>query len=221
MEQNTPVRKIPISHGSLTGRHANFLGNGAIGFESSLERDFVTLMLFDPSVASVTEQPVRILYRDATCKDRHYTPDYLVHRLDQPSTLIEVKPSRFLTEDLEPKFRAGRSYAGQRGWTFQVWTEKEIRTPRLENARFLLPYRSQPVSQDYTDAVSKTMADGVKQTVADVIDELNARGLDRGEALAALWHMISDGTVRADLDHILDPQSHLWISEEVLNGHEA
>lgn len=221
MEQNTPVRKIPISHSSLTGRHANFLGNGGIGFESSLERDYVTLTLFDPSVISVTEQPVRIQYRDEAGKDRRYTPDYLVHRSDRASALIEVKPSRFLTEELKPKFQAGSIYAGRRGWTFEVWTEKEIRTPRLENARFLLPYRSQPVPQAFTDAVSKALTDGVKRTVADVINELSSGVLDRGEALSALWHLVSEGTVRADLDRALEPQSHLWISEEVLNGLET
>lgn len=53
-----PFRKIPISGRSLTGRHATKQPTGSVGFESSLERDFITLMMFDPSVAKIEEHPV-------------------------------------------------------------------------------------------------------------------------------------------------------------------
>jgi len=133
------VRKMPISHNSVTGRHAMGPGKRSIGYESTLERDFVSLMAFDPGVTDIEEQPVRIDFEDDEGRKRHYTPDYLVHRNGAPPLLAEIKPSKFLTPDLEPKFEAAQSYAAARGWEFEVWTEKDIRTPRLQKHSFPSP----------------------------------------------------------------------------------
>ena len=111
-----PVRRIPIGRNSITGRFSGGPGGGGIGFESTLERDFVRLMAFDPNVTDIEEQPVRIEYTDADGRPRSYTPDYLVHRRGAPPLLAEIKPERFLTPDLESKFDAARHYAAARGW---------------------------------------------------------------------------------------------------------
>lgn len=132
-----PVRKIPRSSGSITGRFSRGPGGGSIGFESTLERDFVRLMAFDPDVTDIEEQPVRIDYKGDNGRPRHYTPDYLVQRRDAPPLLAEIKPTKFITPDLEPKFAAARRYAAARGWVFEVWTEREIRTTRLNKIRLL------------------------------------------------------------------------------------
>ena len=58
-----PIRSIPLSHSSVTGRLASRPGHASIKFEFSLERDFAILQLFDYSVLSVEEQPVRIDYK--------------------------------------------------------------------------------------------------------------------------------------------------------------
>jgi hypothetical protein len=55
-----PVRDIPIGTRAVTGRHAR---SGA-RYESSLERDFFELMMSDPAVEHIEEQPVRISYID-------------------------------------------------------------------------------------------------------------------------------------------------------------
>ena len=49
------VRRIPISNRALTGRHAVFPGGKSRAFESSIERDFISLMLLDPSVVDIEE----------------------------------------------------------------------------------------------------------------------------------------------------------------------
>lgn len=136
-----PVRKIPRSSSSITGRFSRGPGGGSIGFESTLERDFVRLMAFDPDVTDIEDQPVRIDYTSDDNRPRHYTPDYLVQRRNAPPLLAEIKPKKFLTPDLEPKFDAARSYAEARGWVFEVWTEREIRTRKLDKIR--LAERSQ------------------------------------------------------------------------------
>lgn len=132
-----PVRTIPRSHNSITGRYFIDPARGSVGFESTLERDFVRLMAFDPDVTDIEEQPVRIDYEDDEGRPRHYTPDYLVQRQSAPTLLAEIKPKKFLKPELEPKFAAARRYAASRGWMFEVWTERDIRTTRLDKILLL------------------------------------------------------------------------------------
>jgi hypothetical protein len=58
--------------------------------------------------------------------------------------LCEVKYTADLRTDpatVRRNCRAARAYARERGWTFRVVTERDIRVPFLHNARFFLPYR--------------------------------------------------------------------------------
>lgn len=88
------ARKIPIGTRSVTGKHAM----GGAAYESSLERDLITLFQFDRKVEKVITQPVTISYVDDGGKARRYTPDVLVwYWKDSASTegvkdlLCEVK----------------------------------------------------------------------------------------------------------------------------------
>jgi hypothetical protein len=117
-------------------------------FESSLERDFLLLLDFDPDVEFFEEQPVKIVYHDASRRRRTYTPDVLVrYRTDPPPArhtkplLCEVKYRDDLRQhwtDYRPKFRAAGRYAQQRGWRFRLVTERHVRTPYLDNVKSLL-----------------------------------------------------------------------------------
>jgi len=140
-----PVRKIPKNHLFVTGRHATARSAEMVEFEATLERDHVLLLDADPLVASYEAQPVRI-----PLPGKSYVPDLLVHfhqdadGVLRPSELVEVKPQAFLdkyAEDYAPKFAAAKIYAQQRGWIFCTRTEKDIRTPRLENIKFLRGYQ--------------------------------------------------------------------------------
>jgi len=64
--------------------------------------------------------------------------------LPRKNQLCEVKYRKDLAlqwPKLKPKIRAARKYAKNEGWEFKIFTEKEIRTPYLENIRFLWSYR--------------------------------------------------------------------------------
>jgi hypothetical protein len=60
-----PVRKIPKNYRGVTGLVASELNAKQTAFESTLERDFMLLVEFDPNVLSYEEQPVRIDYLSA------------------------------------------------------------------------------------------------------------------------------------------------------------
>ncbi|MCF3630543.1 TnsA endonuclease N-terminal domain-containing protein [Thalassospiraceae bacterium LMO-SO8] len=208
-----PVRKIPISSRSLTGRHAYGRGKGAVGFESSLERDFISLMRFDANVTDIEEQPVRISFQDTAGKHRHYTPDFLVHRRSGASMLAEIKPAKFVTADLDDKFNAARNFARRRGWTFEVWTEREIRIPRLENAKFLLPYQQAEPPTWARDRLLIALGETGRTTVTRLLEATCRQEDDRAEALFALWHLVATGTVAAGMDDPLTPATNIHLNE--------
>lgn len=88
------VREINFKYGSLSG---NFVSkkneNRLIQFESSLERDYVYLLEFDPEVYCYLEQPLKIKYVSPQNKRKTYVPDFLVRYRDPliKDELIEIK----------------------------------------------------------------------------------------------------------------------------------
>ena len=199
-----PVRRIPKSYTSLTGFHGREPGSRRIGFESSLERDFVTLMLFDPDFEKIEEQPVRIFYQDADSgRRRHYTPDFLVHRKSTPTLLVEVKPESELERlfaELKPKFDAAHRYTAREGYAFEVWTEQDIRTDRLKNARFLLPFRDKKANPGFCEVIEKYVSQSGPSSATKIITACWNVEEDRARGLSTLWHLLACGRIAANLD---------------------
>ena len=149
-----PVRTVPKNYRSLTGLVPNTRTQSMTAFESSLERDFLLLLDFDPDVEFYEEQPVKITYHDDRGRRRTYTPDvfvrYRTDRLQAQHTqphLWEVKYRDDLRQhwaEYRPKFRVTQRYARQRGWRFRVVTERHVRTPYLDNVKFLETIASLP-----------------------------------------------------------------------------
>lgn len=206
-----PVRKIPIGRGSITGRFSRGPGGGSIGFESTLERDFVCLMLFDPAFAGIEEQPVKIPFCNKTGRRCAYTPDYLVERRGARPLLAEIKPKKFLTPKLEPKFAAARAFAQERGWTFEVWTEREIRVPQLAAIRFLLPYRHHAPDPGREARLLRRIEAEGPMTVEALLDACWADEEERAIGADALWRLVAVGELEADL-------GALPTTDTVLNG---
>ena len=72
------VRKIPKNYRNVTGQMASTKSSDVL-YESTLERDFFTLLEFDTHVSSYETQPLKIQWQDTTGKARTYTTDVLVH----------------------------------------------------------------------------------------------------------------------------------------------
>src|SRR3989442_12552544 len=73
-----PARIVPKNYRNLTGLDYNSRTAAMAAFESSLERDLLLLLDFDPDVESFEEQPVKITYYDDYGRRHTYTPDVLV-----------------------------------------------------------------------------------------------------------------------------------------------
>lgn len=140
-----PVRKVSNRGGNVIGRFPSTKMGRMIAFESLLERDFIYLLDFDPSVEWFEEQPLRIEYLHET-KLLHYTPDFRLLERGQ-YVLVECKPERFAeTEENSRKFAVARAWCAEQGWEFRVVTDQQVRNGfRLQNVKLLAQYARQKV----------------------------------------------------------------------------
>jgi len=179
-------------------------GRASVAVESTLERDFALLQRFNRDVAGLEEQPVRIEYRTTQGTKRRYVPDFLVTYRDagRAPRLVEVKYStdpHLLAGSLEERFAAAQSFATERGWVFTLATETEIRTPRLENATFLLPFHDRPADPAFRDRLLKAAAKA-PITVQELADRVADDAANRARVLPSLWTLIARFELVADLD---------------------
>lgn len=197
-----PVRKIGLCYRSVSGRVPMGSSRRSVATESTLERDFVLLQRLDHDVATVEEQPVRIALPGPDGTSGHYVPDFLVtyRSADRCPLLVEVKYSSdpaLTSGQLTTRLAAAADYARELGWCFALFTEKEIRTPRLDNARFLTPYQSRMVSMDRRRAIREAAATPIS------IRQLAARIADHGDVATALpdiWTSLATGALWSTLD---------------------
>jgi hypothetical protein len=194
-----------------------------VASESSLERDFLVLLEFDPTVERYEEQPVRIDYVDAEGRRRTYTPDVLVYyRADifpaRPPLLCEVKYRDELAarwEEFKPKVRAGRVYARGRGWRFKLVTERKVRTPYLQSAKFLRAYRALPINDADVRLILDALRESGESDPERLLALIHHDPYKRAELLPTLWHLVSHGHVSVDLNQPLTMCSPLWTPASV------
>lgn len=209
-----PVRKIPPKQTSLSGIHAGTGGRGT-AFESSLERDFITLMVFDEGFIDIEEQPVEIPVPGKTGRAATYVPDFLVHRRNRPTMLVEIKPSEILDTQAErfaDRFEAARRYANDRDWEFSIWTENEIRGLRFENAKFLLPFRDQHFDPSIARGVEARLSDNPGGESVERLSRCNGTSFTLvGSTIHTIWCLLATGVLKADLNEELSMGSVVWL----------
>lgn len=205
-----PVRVIGRNSRAVTGEMP---GIGA--YESTLERDFMEILRFDHEVLSVYPQPVQIQFLDHTGKSREYFPDGLIEfstELKQCPILYEVKYRQDFRDnwrELIPKFRAAKRYCAERGWRFEVYTEKEIRTPYLKNIRFLFPYRERQFPEPIISWVLQTLSDLVESDPDFLLCALCKDKSNRAELIPVIWHLVASGAIDCDLEEPLTMRTRI------------
>jgi len=190
---------------------------GTAGFESSLERDLLIVLDFDPKVLRVQEQPFTLTHIH-NAKVRRYTPDVLAEfdRDEIPTVVYEVKPIEVLRDDwreLRPRFRAAVTYCRQREWQFKIVTERHIRTPYLQNAKFLRRYRAlaplyvRQAQLRYTASALGPTTPQALLVAAYWPEE------ERALAIPALWQMVARGDFDIDLNQPLSMRTPMRLRE--------
>ena len=197
--------------------------------ESSLERDLVSLLEFEPRIVDFEEQPVQVAFRGENGKPRIYTPDFLVSYRPQDwddvpirRCLVEVKFRQELWEkwaEFRPVFKAARAYATQRGWGFKILTEVEIRKPWLRAIKFLNAYVRLPadpaIEEWIVKEVSRRFAHPRIRDLCQLACNSPAIWQD-GKMLTQLWRLVATGVLCIDYKDPMTSNQCVMISE--LNG---
>lgn len=197
-----PARRIGPNNRSLTGRVARQGGN-SVAFESSLERDFLVLLDFDPNVLNVHGQPLTLQFKEAEGRTRSYTPDVLVEYREARPVLYEVKYREDLRsqwQELRPKFKAAHRYCKAKGWRFQIITEKEIRNAGyLDNAKFLRPYLTRSRDSDTELTLLRTLRALGETTPQGLLAAAFWTMEHRMAAVGQLWRLVAERRIGINL----------------------
>lgn len=229
MKISTKNRKVGYTYGSVSG-HFAFRKEKSIAFESTLERDLLTLLEFNDSVSDVIEQPVTIEYTNDNGRDVTYTPDFLVYfnepdadlfRLQRKPLLIEVKPRDKLTKDwdkLKKKFQTGIQYAHANDMIFKVYDESRIRTIYLKNILFLKRYKRLTYNrEDSIDIFSLVHSNGTL-SIEHILEHLFVTQEQKGIALGHIWNMIANKLLLCSMETTLNINTLVWTNEEIEMG---
>lgn len=210
-----PVREIGVKHRSVRGNVPK-MGR----YESTLERDLMELIRFDPTVCSFLAQPLTIEYLNKEGERRTFTPDGLVHfkpESHMAPLLYEVKHREDFRKGwkiLLPKFRAAKAFCAEKGWRFQVFTEREIRTPYLTNIKFLWPFLSRVPCPIAADGLLHALGNIQSSDPQKISDALPKDASSRVELLPVLWHLIAIRAIGCDLEKPLSMVSKIWALEK-------
>lgn len=208
-----PVRKIKPGVRGVTGAVPD-VGT----YESTLERDLMELIRFDRDVHEFVAQPLTITFQDRDGARRSYTPDGLIRfkedaRSHRPPILYEVKyreDFRNSWRSLMPKMRAAKAYSEERGWSFQVFTEREIRTEYLRNVRFLWPFVKRVPEASVTKRILNVLNDLDEADTDFLLCALCKDPENRALMIPAIAHLIAIGKIGCDLDKPLTMRSLIW-----------
>lgn len=212
-----PTRRITKSHWSVTGKKPSKKTGKTHRFESTLERDYITLLEFDELVDKYVEQPFTICYFNDG-KDRTYTPDFLV--IYKPSAnvkpvLSEIKYRADIQRhfsEYKPRFDAAAKFACESGYQFEVITEEHIRTVQLQNAEFLSRYLHTEIDDKIASVLLACLWDLQQSTPETLIKLLENAATCKEELLYVIWQLVSTRKVSCNLNDPITMDSKIWIN---------
>ncbi|MCM3443549.1 TnsA endonuclease N-terminal domain-containing protein (plasmid) [Metabacillus halosaccharovorans] len=197
-------RKIKASSKlSIRGKHNSTKMYRMIPWESTLERDFIKLLDFDPTVVYFEFQPLRIdyLYKG---KQKKYYPDFLVQKSNSKRYIYEVKAFEQTKEEINKiKFQVGKMYSRNKGMDYIVITEKDIRKGFLiENIDLLTEVRYETTSKRVMTEIVNKLDDLEGRTT-----KANLRGnlshISKREFDCNLYYLIYTHQIKTDLISVL------------------
>ncbi|ABB33261.1 TnsA endonuclease [Geobacter metallireducens RCH3] len=216
-----PVRKIPKTYRSISGRFPSAINGRCIGYESKLERDYYLRLEFDQTIASYEEQPIR-LSGSVDGKEVSYTPDCLVKFLDgKPPRIVEVKSQEELdkkAEDLERRFSLARNHVEGQGGEFVIINEKDIYDDALANYRLIYRFVKPPPNIE----TKRKLIIGILEhagplPLRDLLKSLGEDRIAQAHFTRAIWHMLYTREIEADLSKPISHSTILRISNGTEN----
>lgn len=212
-----PVRKIPKTYRSISGRFPSAINKGrCIGYESKLERDFYQKKEFDRTITSYEEQPIRFT-GVVNGKNISYTPDTQIYFRDgKPGQIVEIKYLEELEEkaaELEPRFTLAREHTRENGMDFVIVTEKEIYAGCLENYRLIYRFTKPPKNfGPKRERIIELIENAGELTLKDLLLSFGDDRKVYAEYSTTIWHLLYTGEIEADLSVQIGYQTILRIT---------
>lgn len=207
-----PVRKPKKNYRSLTGMFYSLKNNKGVFFESKLERDLFLTLEFDKSVTEYEEQPLALNYTKGN-RTYPYTPDCLIHYLKDRPSVIEVKYSDEIEANEEAfkyKFDQITNTLKGKGYTFKIFTEKDLDDTALENMNFIYNYVTIK-DQSMTNETYQKLQHIGSAPYREILSQLS---LDRyKQALYApyIWYLVLIGKLDIDMYEKISPQTQIKV----------
>ncbi|PQP83582.1 hypothetical protein C0Q44_02500 [Paenibacillus sp. PCH8] len=173
-----------------------------IPWDSFLERDYIRLADFDLEVNMIYAQDEQITYL-YNGKVRNHFPDFKVITNDNQVWIVEVKPNAFVNdEENQKKYLAGRAFCEERGWTYIVVTEDDIRPGFLQqNLSLLRGLGAEDVSDETLDFVKMQLEKSNECTIGHL--RMFCMNLSEEDYYASVYQLIYFQELYCDL--ILQP----------------
>ncbi len=197
-----PRRKVPVGRLQPTGRMPGYHDEN-IAYEGPLERDFILLQMFDPRTMDIISQPFTIKYRNPSGRTYNSTPDFLVGKLDGPIDDRSIKKIVYevrVKAQADPsdptfaaRFNAVAEYAATIGATHEVATEDDVRIPRLENAKLLLPHARVSMNGAVFEAAEEIVYETNGVSFDELIDRIRRRVSPDADIRSTLYRMLLNG----------------------------
>ncbi len=159
----------------------------SVWYESTLQRDFMYWLEFDPDVISYKTPAISFDYY-SNGKLKHYVPDFQVIRR-QKKQIIDVKSKKTLESDRYRQLYQHLSrICDEKGWTFIALTESEVRLePIFSNIKLLYRYARENFSIDeYRDCL-EIIRSNVPASLAEIYQILDCEKIRRNVLLKLLF----------------------------------
>ncbi len=217
-----PVRKVSNRGGNIIGSFPSLIKGEKIMYESTIERDFVFFLKFDPTVLTYCAQPMVITGTDTEGKVHRYTPDFLVVRTDRKE-IIECKPDALLDHPhTQQQIRIGEKWAEMNNHDFVIVTDTDLRKDHtLANLKLFLRYYRIVVPTVILArciAYLKTQPEGVSfDDIAFFLSSLvDSAEMQQPHMQAPfIYNMLFHHILQVDLTKPISPATILWLSPSI------
>ena len=229
MKISMKKRKIGYTYGSVSG-YFSFRKEKSIAFESTLERDLLTILEFNDSVEDVVEQPITIEYTNRNGRQVTYTPDFLVFfnepdasllKIQRKPLLIEVKPHEKLLKhfkEMRYKFKTAIKYAQANDMVFKIFDERKIRTQYLKNINFLKKYLRFSYDTDIENEILSYVNALGDVTVDNILEYFFITDSQKAIGIGQIWNLLASKKLLCDYRKELSLKTLVWVNDTLSFG---
>jgi hypothetical protein len=216
------ARRVRSQASHICGITTNKRGR-LVQFESEQERKLILLLERDATVTDYVSQPETLHYCDSHGRQRTYTPDFQVWRIDGQIELHEVtlEARRQAFAPLPPREIAAQAICQQRGWSYHVHTEQDLPSGgEYANLNSLSPFRAKIYHSPPVTAWWLQQLTGREPIHPQFLLPQTAVG----ELLNGLYHLLWHNQIAMDWRHPLfqdgyfSPTASIWLPPTIASA---